>query len=57
MNDHLIFCPKCNDYRNFIIFNKYVRDYELSKNDKIKIKVVSCEVCDYPIGTLPGELS
>lgn len=54
MNDQLIFCPQCKEYRKFIISDKYVRIFELSNNDKEKIRLISCKECDYPIGVLPS---
>lgn len=50
MTDDLIYCPNCKDFRPFQRIDKYVRIFELSKNDKVKMYVVECAECHYPIG-------
>lgn len=50
MNDELIYCPNCRTIKHFERVEKYVRIRELSRNDKVKIFVIQCEHCEYPIG-------
>lgn len=53
MSDDLIYCPKCGEGRSFIRKKKFVRDFELSKDDIEEIYVICCETCEYPIGAYP----
>lgn len=50
MNDDLIYCPKCGSRKHFMRVDKYVRIYELPQDEKVRICVVQCEDCGYPIG-------
>lgn len=55
MDDEKIFCPNCKEPTKFMSVPKYVRDFELSSNDTVKIRVIQCATCGYPIGVLPAE--
>lgn len=55
MTDDKIFCPNCKEWQPFQRVEKYVRKFELSRNDMAKIYVVECEYCHHPIGVYPAK--
>ena len=54
MTDDKIYCPNCKKHTKFMYVPKNVRDFEQSSNDTVKIYVIQCADCEYPIGVLPA---
>lgn len=55
MVDDKIYCPHCKKHTEFMSVPKYVRDYEFASDDTVRIKVIQCAICEYPIGVLPDK--
>ena len=53
MTDDKIYCPNCKERTEFMRVPKYVRDFELGSNDKVKANVIQRKICEYPIGVYP----
>ena len=53
MTDNVIYCPNCKRHTQFMSVPKYVRDFERSSNDTVKVNVIQCGICEYPIGAYP----
>ena len=53
MSSNLIYCPNCDCLQPFIRVDKYVRIYELSRDDTEAIHVIQCDECGYPIAAYP----
>ena len=56
MRDDLIYCPNCKKRMPFMCVEKYVRKFELPKDESPeKVYVIQCEKCEYPIGVYPAK--